>query len=109
MFDNNNPDTLKLFTNLLALPDITVTKISKSSDNRNITFVVESTCEIIPCRQCAKPTRGYGHGRSLCLRHLSLLGKETYIEITPRRVVVNTAVVTLRLQKNVIGMRLIVK
>jgi len=85
MFDNNNPDTLKLFTNLLALPDITVTKISKSSDDRRITFVVESTCGNVPCRQCGKPTRGHGHGRSLCLRHLSLLGKETYIEITPRR------------------------
>ncbi len=85
MFDNNSPDTLKLFTNLLALPDIAVTKVSKSSDDRRITFVVKSTCENVPCRQCGKPTRGHGHGRSLCLRHLSLLGKETYIEITPRR------------------------
>ena len=82
---NNNPDTLKIFTDLLNLPDITVTKISQSSNDSVITFVVKSTREVIPCRECGKGTRGHGLGRPLHLRHLSLLGKETYIEITPRR------------------------
>jgi len=82
---NNNPDTLELFTNLLNLSDITVTKICNSSNNRVITFVVKSTRENVPCRECGKPTRGHGLGRPLRLRHLPLLGKETHIEITPRR------------------------
>jgi len=85
MLNNNNPDTLEVFTKLLNLPDITVNKIGHSSDERMITFVVKSTRDILPCRNCGKPTRGHGLGRTLRLRHLSLLGKETYIEITPRR------------------------
>ena len=85
MQDTHSPDTLALFTKLLNLPDITVTKISQSSNEREVTFTVKSTRDIIPCRECGKPTRGHGVGRPLHLRHLSLLGKETYIEITPRR------------------------
>jgi len=50
-----------------------------------ITFVVKSIRETILCRECGKPTRSHGLGRPLHLRHLSLLGKETYVEITPRR------------------------
>lgn len=82
---NNNPDTLAVFTMLLNLSDITVTEIRNSSDERVVTIVVKSTRDILPCRLCGQPTKGHGLGRTLHLRHLSLLGKETYIEITPRR------------------------
>lgn len=82
---NNNPETLELFTSLLNLSDIAVIKMTKSNNDRAITFLVKSTRETLPCRQCGKPTQSHGLGRSLILRHLPLLGKETYIEITPRR------------------------
>jgi len=68
MLNNNNPDTLDVFTKLLNLPDITVTKMSKSADDRAVTFVVKSTRETLPCRQGGKPTRGHGLGRPLRLR-----------------------------------------
>jgi len=82
---NNNPETLATFTNLLNLSDIKVTKMSESANGREITFVVESTRKVVNCRQCKKPTRGHGLGRVLRLRHLPLLGKITYLEITPHR------------------------
>jgi len=82
---NNNPDTLALFTALLNLQDITVTEICNSSNGREVTLVVKSIRENVDCRLCGKPTHGHGLGRTLRLRHLPILGKETYIEITPRR------------------------
>ena len=82
---NNNPDTLTLFTTLLNLPDITVTEIRHSPNGKEVTIVVKSIRESVDCRLCGKPTRGHGLGRPLRLRHLPILGKETYIEITPRR------------------------
>lgn len=82
---NNSPDTLSFFTTLLNLPDITVTEIRNSANNREVTIVVKSTRENLPCRLCNQPTRGHGLGRTLRMRHLPILGKETYIEITPRR------------------------
>lgn len=81
----NNVDTLTLFTRLLNLSDIAVTELRDSDNDRMITFVVKSTRDTLPCRQCGKSTRGHGLGRLIRLRHLPLLGKETYIEITPRR------------------------
>ena len=85
MVRNNNPDTLSVFTTLLGLPDIKVTEIRNSADDRTVTLVVISTRKNLPCRICGKATRGNGLGRTLRLRHLSLLGKQTYIELTPRR------------------------
>jgi transposase len=82
---NNNPDTLALFTTLLNLSDITVTDIRNPPNDRVVTIVVKSTREILPCRLCGQPTKGHGLGRTLRMRHLPILGKETYIEITPRR------------------------
>ena len=82
---NTNPDTLALFTALLNLQDITVTEICNSPHGRKITLVVKSIRENVDCRLCGKPTGGHGLGRTLRLRHLPILGKETYIEITPRR------------------------
>ncbi len=46
---------------------------------------MKSTCANLPCRKCGKSTRGHGSGRPIRLRHLPLLGKETYIEIIPRQ------------------------
>ncbi len=85
MVNNNSPDILNFVTSLLNFPETVVTKISHSPNGREITLVVNSTRAILPCRVCNKPTHGHGLGRTLRFRHLSLLGKETYIEITPRR------------------------
>jgi transposase len=85
MVNNDSPDILNFVTSLLNFPDTVVTKITHSTNGREITLVVNSTREILPCRVCNKPTHGHGLGRTLRFRHLSLLGKETYIEITPRR------------------------
>jgi transposase len=82
---NNNPDTLAVFTALLNLSDVTVTEIRNSINDRKVTLVVKSTREILPCRICGESTKSHGLGRMLHLRHLPILGKETYIEITPRR------------------------
>lgn len=85
MVNNDSPDILNFVTNLLNFPDTAVTQIIHSANGREITLVVNSTREILPCRVCNKPTHGHGLGRTLRFRHLSLLGKETYIEVTPRR------------------------
>ncbi|MCD8542210.1 MAG: ISL3 family transposase, partial [Gammaproteobacteria bacterium] len=85
MVNNDSPDILNFVTSLLNFPDTVVTEILHSSNGREITLVVKSTHETLPCRICNKPTHGHGLGRTLRFRHLSLLGKETYIEITPRR------------------------
>jgi len=85
MINNNNPAVLEAFTSLLKLPDIRVTEINEATNGCSIRLVVQSTKDIVPCRVCNKPTNGHGQGRKITLRHLPLLGKETYIEITPRR------------------------
>jgi len=86
---NNNPAVLENMTQLLALPETKVTAIKESKNSRSVILVVESTREKLPCRQCGKSTNGHGVGRVITLRHLPLLGKETYLEITPRRGICN--------------------
>jgi transposase len=46
---------------------------------------VSSTKAEIPCRKCQGSTSPHGAGQKLVLRHLSLLGREVYIEIIPSR------------------------
>ena len=81
----NNTDSLSLFTRLLKLPDIEVVDIRHASDGREVVIVVKSTRDQVACQKCGNPTNGHGSGRPLRLRHLPILGMETYIEITPRR------------------------
>ena len=81
---NNDPETTTFFTGLLNLPDIVV-EIRNSPNDRDVIICVKSTRESVPCRTCGQLTRNHGSGRPLRLRHLPLLGKETYTEITPRR------------------------
>ncbi len=81
----HTPDALAILTTLLNLADVTVTDIRYSPDGHSVTLVVSSTRQHVACQRCGKPTCGHGSGRTIRLRHLSLLGKTTYIEITPRR------------------------
>jgi len=82
-------NSLNLTPELLGLSEIKVVNVRTSATGREIIIEVKSTKEILPCRECSKPTKGHGLGRPLRLRHLSILGKETYIEITPRRGICN--------------------
>ena len=82
---NISTDNLSLFTTLLNLHDIEVVDIRFPSNGREVVIIVKSTCNHVACRKCGNPTSSHGSGRPLRLRHLPILGKETYIEITPRR------------------------
>ena len=82
---NVSTDNLSLFTTLLNLHDIEVVDIRFPSNDREVVIIVKSTCNHVACRKCGNPTSSHGSGRPLRLRHLPILGKETYIEITPRR------------------------
>jgi len=70
---------------LLGLSDVKVLDVRTDLSAREITITVKSTREHILCRQCGKPTKSHGLGRKLRSRHLSMFGKETIIEIIPRR------------------------
>jgi len=71
---------------LLGLEDIQIDGV-RVEPNGTIIIAVSSTKEDTDCRKCHGSTQPYGSGRPLRLRHLSLLGHEVYIEITPPRVI----------------------
>lgn len=85
--DTSMPATLQLPpipAEILGLSDINIIKVELTSQNEFI-ISVESTIKEIHCHQCGKITQPYGKGRPVRLRHLPILGKRTYIEITPSR------------------------
>lgn len=75
---------LPITAELLGLSDVEVINIALATDD-TFTITVISTLKDIYCHQCRKVTQPYGKGRTLRLRHLPILGKKTYIEITPAR------------------------
>ena len=75
---------LHLTPELLGLDNIKIDSVHVADDG-SIHIKVSSTQTEILCRKCHKPTDPHGLGRPLTLRHLSLLGHEVYIEITPPR------------------------
>jgi transposase len=69
----------------LDIQDVKIEKveISKTGD---FIITVKSTVEGTDCHQCGRRiTKPYGHGRVLVLRHLSILGRRTYLRIRPVR------------------------
>lgn len=74
----------QLILALLDLDDIEIINVQFTSD-RKLRVCVKSTKEEIACHRCGGPTKPYGHGHPLQLRHLHIFGKETIIEITPPR------------------------
>src|SRR5712691_10167486 len=75
----------KTFEIPLDIPDVT---IEKAETNRHGDFViiVKSTIEGTYCHQCGKKiTKVYGYDREITLRHLSILGKKTFIRLCPVR------------------------
>lgn len=69
----------------LDIPDIDIKKveITKKGD---IIITVVSTVEGTRCHKCGREiTKPYGYGKTIKLRHLSILGMKTYIHIRPAK------------------------
>lgn len=81
---SKKPLDLNLTPELLGLENIRIDNVYQS-DTGAIHVCVSSIESIILCRQCNTATSPYGKGRSLSLRHLPILGREVYIEITPSK------------------------
>ena len=69
----------------LDIPEVDVLGMEQTKDGKFV-ITVESRCETTRCGVCGEEIAcNYGHGQSIKLRHLSILGQETYIAIRPRR------------------------
>jgi len=80
----NLPQSLPITAELLGLTDIEITAIKHSSNNEIIIEAMSTKKEIL-CHKCGKQCNIHGKGQKLKLRHLPILGKKTFIEITPPR------------------------
>ena len=69
---------------LLVLSDIQIEEVKLTPSNEIIIRVTSTKKETL-CHCCGKPTAPYGKGMPLRMRHLPILGKKTFIEITPLR------------------------
>ena len=69
----------------LDIEDVKIEAV-EFTPNNEIIITVKSTVEGTHCHCCGnKIKQAYGEGREITLRHLSILGKSTYIRITPKR------------------------
>lgn len=77
--------TLATISLPLDVPQVEVLATKQTRDNKFI-ITVESLRETTQCGICKKEIAcTYGHGQAVRLRHLPILGQETYIVIRPRR------------------------
>ena len=79
-----NSKSLSIPEELLNLEDIKIIESKLTSDN-TIVIKVESTKKEILCHQCGGICESHGKGTTIKLRHLPILGRKTYIELTPPR------------------------
>ena len=69
----------------LDIPNVAVLRTEIYPDGKLLIWV-ESQVESVPCGLCGCEVRAtFGHGQEVRLRHLPILGMETYICIRPRR------------------------
>jgi transposase len=69
----------------LDIPQVDVLGTEQKKDGKFI-ITVESRIETTKCGVCQQEIAcNYGHGQAIELRHLAILGQETYIAIRPRR------------------------
>ena len=69
----------------LDIPNVKVLRTVIHPDGKLLIWV-ESQIRTTPCGLCGKELRAtFGHGQEIRLRHLPVLGMETYIYIRPRR------------------------
>ena len=85
IMNNKSKKSITIPAEVLGLSDVEIESVTTNLSARQITIRVVSTKEEILCRHCNRPTKPHGRGRLLQLRHLPLFGKETTIEIIPRR------------------------
>ncbi len=69
---------------ILGLSDVEIVTVEIDKQNQFI-FKVVSTKKENLCRYCGKPTEQNGSSRTILLRHLPILGRKTFIEISPPR------------------------
>ena len=69
---------------VLGLSDVEIVSVPIDRDNQFIFKVVSTKKEIIR-RYCGKPVEPNGYSQTILLRHLSILCRKTFIEITPAR------------------------
>jgi len=86
----SDTNTLNITAELLGLSDVKVIDVNTNVSRNEITIKVRSTRKELPCRKCGEPTKKHGTGRLLKLRHLSIFGLDTVIEIAPRRGICKT-------------------
>jgi len=82
-----NMSVLKSLTipeELLNLKDVKIIESIVTRENE-IIIRVQSTKKEIPCHRCSDMCTAHGKGTPMKLRHLSILGRKTYIELTPLR------------------------
>ena len=82
---NKSKQSINIPAEVLGLSDVEIESVTTDLRARQITIRVSSIKDEILCRECNQPTNPHGRGRLLRLRHLPILGKETTIEIIPRR------------------------
>ena len=76
---------MKTFEMPLDISDIDINKVKITKKGYSIITVV-STVEGTRCHKCGREIiKPYGHGKTIKLRHLSILGMKTYIHIRPAR------------------------
>jgi transposase len=69
----------------LDIPDVDVLQTEITADGK-LVITVESQVKTTKCGCCGQEIScSYGHGQMIELRHLSVLGLETYIRLRPRR------------------------
>ena len=69
----------------LDIPDVTIEHVT-TNPLGHIEITVKSTMVGTPCRQCGEmTTKFYGEDREIRLRHLPILGRQTYICLRPKR------------------------
>jgi transposase len=69
----------------LDIPDVTIEHVTTTRIG-HIEITVTSTMAGTSCRQCGQiTTKYYGEDRAIRLRHLPILGRQTYICLRPKR------------------------
>ena len=69
----------------LDIPDVTIENVTTNRMG-HIEITVKSTVEGTPCHRCGKmTTQFYGEDREITVRHLPILGRQTFIRLRPKR------------------------
>jgi len=75
----------KTFEIPLDIPDVMIEKVG-TDRHGDFVITVKSTIEGTHCHTCGKKiTKVYGYDREITLRHLSILGRKTFIRLRPVR------------------------